>query len=63
MDPPSPPCTHPCCPHMRSSPQGRSATLTAFHTLSHISEGLIFIFLGLDTLDPNKWHMAHAGER
>ncbi|GFH30031.1 Na_H_Exchanger domain-containing protein [Haematococcus lacustris] len=41
---------------------GRSTTLNAFKTLSYISEGTIFIYLGMDALDPNKWESAHVGE-
>ncbi len=26
------------------------------------AEGIIFIYLGMDALDPNKWHAAHPGE-
>ena len=30
-------------------------TVSAFQTLSYIAEGCIFIYVGLDTLDPLKW--------
>ncbi len=35
----------------------RATTLSAFQTLSYISEGCIFIYVGLDTLDPIKWRV------
>ncbi len=35
----------------------RATTVSAFQTLSYISEGCIFIYLGLDTLDPIKWQV------
>src|SRR4051794_31565231 len=33
----------------------RATTVSAFQTLSYIAEGCIFIYVGLDTLDPIKW--------
>ena len=33
----------------------RATTVAAFQTLSYIAEGCIFIYMGLDTLDPIKW--------
>lgn len=33
----------------------RATTVSAFQTLSYISEGCIFIYMGMDTLDPIKW--------
>ncbi len=33
----------------------RVTTVSAFQTLSYIAEGCIFIYVGLDTLDPLKW--------
>lgn len=41
---------------------GRATTLNAFRTLSYISEGIIFIFVGMDALDPAKWVSAHIGQ-
>ena len=35
--------------------QQRAATVSAFETLSFLSEGAIFVYVGLDTLDPLKW--------
>lgn len=37
------------------SPAGASATLDAFHSLSYVCEGLVFIYVGLDALDPIRW--------
>lgn len=39
------------------SPEGRHATLTSFQTASHLAEGLIFLYLGMDCLDPLKWQV------
>ena len=33
----------------------RVTTVSAFQTLSYVSEGAIFIYVGMDTLDPVKW--------
>lgn len=38
----------------------RATTVSAFQTLSYISEGCIFIYLGLDTLDPIKWQVCRV---
>lgn len=41
----------------------RVTTVSAFQTLSYVSEGAIFIYVGMDTLDPLKWQVhtsAHA---
>lgn len=35
----------------------RATTVSAFQTLSYISEGCIFIYMGMDTLDPVKWRV------
>ena len=35
--------------------QQRAATMSAFETLSFLSEGSIFVYVGLDALDPIKW--------
>lgn len=32
-------------------------TVSAFQTLSYVSEGAIFIYVGMDTLDPLKWQV------
>lgn len=36
----------------------RATTVSAFQTLSYISEGCIFIYMGMDTLDPVKWSVS-----
>ena len=41
----------------------RATTVSAFQTLSYISEGCIFIYLGLDTLDPIKWQVSRMLHR
>ena len=33
----------------------RVTTVSAFQTLSYVSEGAIFIYVGMDALDPIKW--------
>ena len=33
----------------------RAATMSAFETLSYFSEGSIFVYVGLDALDPAQW--------
>ncbi len=38
----------------------RVTTVSAFQTLSYIAEGCIFIYVGLDTLDPLKWKVLTA---
>ncbi len=43
----------PPCPAAES----RTTTIYAFHTLSYISEGIIFVYCGLDALDPLKWQV------
>ena len=40
---------------------GGAATLHAFRTMSYLAEGMIFIYVGMDALDPIKWKSAHAG--
>lgn len=37
--------------------ESRTTTIYAFHTLSYISEGIIFVYCGLDALDPLKWQV------
>ena len=37
------------------SPQSRVTTVYAFQTLSYVSEGIIFVYCGMDALDPMKW--------
>ena len=36
----------------------RVTTVSAFQTLSYVSEGAIFIYVGMDTLDPVKWQVS-----
>lgn len=36
----------------------RAATMSAFETLSYFSEGSIFVYVGLDALDPLKWKVS-----
>lgn len=35
--------------------QQRAAVLSFFETISFMSEGAIFVYVGLDALDPMKW--------
>ena len=42
------------------SKQQREATLSLFETLSFLSEGSIFVYVGLDALDPQKWEVRVA---
>jgi hypothetical protein len=37
------------------SQEGRETTMNAFKTLSYLAEGMIFIYVGMDALDPLKW--------
>lgn len=37
--------------------ESRTTTIYAFHTLSYVSEGVIFVYCGLDALDPLKWQV------
>lgn len=37
------------------SAEGRQATMTGFRTASYLAEGIIFIYVGMDCLDPLKW--------
>lgn len=37
--------------------QQRAAIMSAFETLSFLSEGSIFVYVGLDALDPIKWRV------
>ena len=65
-------CSHSCHPdacdlcdgHMQAlhnvTTLTRATTVSAFQTLSYISEGCIFIYLGLDTLDPIKWQVCRV---
>lgn len=39
--------------------QQRAAVLSTFETLSFLSEGSIFVYVGLDALDPQKWGVSH----
>jgi NhaP-type Na+/H+ or K+/H+ antiporter len=43
------------------SAEGRAATLTTFKTASNLAEGIIFVYLGLDALDPLKWKVRQQG--
>ena len=40
------------------SRQQRGATLSFFEVLSFLSEGSIFVYVGLDALDPQKWEVS-----
>jgi len=44
------------------SREGRETTMNAFKTLSYLAEGMIFIYVGMDALDPLKWKTAYAAE-
>jgi NhaP-type Na+/H+ or K+/H+ antiporter len=39
------------------SPEGRHATMAGFKTASYLAEGIIFIYVGMDALDPLKWQV------
>ncbi|GAX80869.1 hypothetical protein CEUSTIGMA_g8304.t1 [Chlamydomonas eustigma] len=41
---------------------GAAATTTAIQTLSHLAEGIIFLYVGMDAVDPVKWGAAYASE-
>ena len=43
------------------SPQSRVTTVYAFQTLSYVSEGIIFVYCGMDALDPMKWQVRLGG--
>lgn len=53
-------CAHPSTPAC-SAAESRTTTIYAFHTLSYISEGMIFVYCGLDALDPLKWQVRCMG--
>ena len=38
----------------------RVTVVRAFQTLSYVSEGVIFIYVGMDTLDPLKWKVGRS---
>ena len=40
--------------------QQRAGTLSTFETMSFLSEGAIFVYVGLDALDPLKWAVRRA---
>lgn len=40
------------------SPGGAVATHAVFHSLSYVAEGLIFIYVGLNCLDPVRWKVS-----
>lgn len=40
------------------SAQSRTTTIYAFQTLSYVSEGIIFVYCGMDALDPKKWQVS-----
>eukprot|EP00879_Flechtneria_rotunda_P020154 GHRR01021195.1.p1 GENE.GHRR01021195.1~~GHRR01021195.1.p1 ORF type:complete len:511 (+),score=207.14 GHRR01021195.1:167-1699(+) len=44
------------------SEEGRNVTMVAFKTASYLAEGIIFIYVGMDALDPLKWKGANAAE-
>ncbi|WIA30258.1 hypothetical protein OEZ86_000348 [Tetradesmus obliquus] len=44
------------------SEEGQAATLTSFRTASYLAEGIIFLYVGMDALDPLKWQGANAAE-
>jgi NhaP-type Na+/H+ or K+/H+ antiporter len=37
--------------------EGRHATMASFKTASYLAEGIIFIYVGMDALDPLKWQV------
>lgn len=37
------------------SAAGRATAVNAFRTLAYISEGMVFVYLGMDAFDPDKW--------
>ncbi len=54
----SPLCSHYALHNISS--QSRTTTIYAFQTLSYISEGAIFLYCGMDTLDPIKWQVSQG---
>ena len=42
------------------SSMSRVTIVSAFQTLSYVSEGAIFIYVGMDMLDPIKWKVCRA---
>lgn len=40
------------------SKQQRAAVMSFFETISFMSEGAIFVYVGLDALDPMKWKVS-----
>ncbi|GIM16543.1 hypothetical protein Vretimale_19126, partial [Volvox reticuliferus] len=44
------------------SPAGATITINAFRSLSYVAEGLIFVYLGMDCLDPVRWKASYPGE-
>ena len=53
-----------CLCRPAAAAESRTTTIYAFHTLSYISEGVIFVYCGLDALDPLKWQVGgRAGGR
>ncbi|KAK9838031.1 hypothetical protein WJX74_010028 [Apatococcus lobatus] len=40
----------------------RAASLSAFETLSSMAEGSVFVYVGLDSLDPQKWAETYITE-
>ena len=44
------------------SKASRASLLSAFRTLSYLLEGLIFLYVGRDALDPAKWANAQVLE-
>jgi NhaP-type Na+/H+ or K+/H+ antiporter len=43
------------------SEEGRVATMTGFRTAAYLAEGIIFIYVGMDALDPLKWQVSMVG--
>ena len=44
------------------SPEGRHGIMTGTKTASYLAEGIIFIYVGMDALDPLKWKVSKFGE-
>jgi len=64
---PNQPTTQPTAPQVSHyaltniSPSGRATTLNAFKTLAYVSEGVVFIYVGMDALSPSKWKVGGWG--
>ncbi|KAI8467124.1 MAG: putative sodium/hydrogen exchanger, partial [Monoraphidium minutum] len=44
------------------SADGRDTAVNAFRTLAYVAEGMVFVYVGMDCLDPEKWKSAHLLE-